>query len=59
MVFGGVQDRSFLNTESAFSAPVSQPTVVVTILNVEPGMYRSWYAFASNGLRGSLFSSFR
>ena len=39
------------------SAPVSKPIAVVTTLNVEPGMYRSAYAFANNGLRSSSCSA--
>ena len=38
LVFGGVHEREFLNTLMRSITFVSSPAVVVTILNVEPGM---------------------
>uniref|UniRef100_A0A6J7MTI6 Unannotated protein n=1 Tax=freshwater metagenome TaxID=449393 RepID=A0A6J7MTI6_9ZZZZ len=51
MVCGGRYSLSSAKSVSGEATPVLSAVLVVISLNVEPGMYRSWYAFARSGLR--------
>ena len=59
MVCGGTHFVSFGNELSRLSTPASSAIDVVSTLNAEPGMYRSWYELASSGLPGAALSSVR
>ena len=41
------------NVDSGVTTLSSSAPAIVTILNVDPGMYRSWYALARSGFSGS------
>src|SRR3954451_22523512 len=53
VVCGGTNLLSLGNWRSSEVTPFSNAADVVMTLKLDPGMYRSWYALASNGFPGT------